>query len=131
MYIIISFFIGFNIPGIVIVLVFYSIFNEIILQEYWILISWYFTFLISSSLQFCFQLSPVVYLKIRRTLHSARVTSLVIRFLYTMKAISEFQGRDRWLWSSDNEVKCVDRELNKLHKSFFPNELVTQRLQIC
>lgn len=44
MYIIISFFIGFNIPGIVIVLVFYSIFNEIILQEYWILISWYSTF---------------------------------------------------------------------------------------
>lgn len=34
MYIIISFFIRFNIPGIVIVLVFYSIFNEIILQEY-------------------------------------------------------------------------------------------------
>lgn len=33
--------------------------------------------------------------------------------------------------TDDNKVKRVDRELNKLHKSFFPNELVTQRLQIC
>lgn len=53
MYIIITFFIGFNIPGIVIVLVFYSIFNEIIIKNIESSFPDILHFLISSSLQFC------------------------------------------------------------------------------